>query len=191
VDIRYFVLYLSLFFWIFPAVKQYRTELFWYFLIYAALDPLVFVTSYLRLNVTIYMYSFFSILLLLSVIWPFRKRISSKLLIAASFILLTVTNFDSPNSANHAQVYIHLFITFFFIWRTFSFVAETGKANLFHLFLLMEEVSIIFKFLAVIIEIKTGVIFFYATSAFQILIAIFFTLYREDNKKLLVDLRSC
>jgi hypothetical protein len=70
------------------------------------------------------------------------------------------------------------------------FTAISGKVNIFHLFLLLEEISIILKTSAVLISFKTGIIYLAVTSAFEILIAIFFTLYREDNSKLHIDLRS-
>jgi hypothetical protein len=70
------------------------------------------------------------------------------------------------------------------------FTANSGKVNIFHLLLLLEEISIILKSSAMLISSKPGLNYYVATSAFQILIAIFFTLYREDNEKLFIDLKS-
>lgn len=43
-DLRYTIPYLSTFVWIFPALRQYRTNLFFFFLILALTDPIVLAT---------------------------------------------------------------------------------------------------------------------------------------------------
>ncbi|MFA7229111.1 MAG: hypothetical protein WC061_08750 [Melioribacteraceae bacterium] len=69
-------------------------------------------------------------------------------------------------------------------------MAVNGGLNIFHLFLLLEEISIFLKFFVLLFELKTEMAFFITTTAFEILIALFFSFYREDNKKLLVTLKE-
>lgn len=88
------------------------------------------------------------------------------------------------------MILIHVIITYFFIKRTFTFTANSGRVNIFHLILLLEEISIILKTFTIVISLKPGMSYFIATNAFEILIAIFFTLYKEENEKLFIDLRS-
>jgi hypothetical protein len=188
---EYIFLYLSMIFWIFPAIRQYRTELFGYFLVYALTDPLSIVTHQL-MSFTYHdpIYSLFNFLLLFSILWLFKYKYSIRILIAVVFSLSLFSFFSDYIFEYTLSISIHLIITAFFIRRTFIFIANYGKVNIFHLFLLLEEISIILKMSAVLISIKTGTIYYLATGAFEILIAIFFTIYREDNPKLHIDLRN-
>jgi hypothetical protein len=179
---------LSMFFWIFPAVKQYRTELFWYFLVYALMDPFtIIIFSFIKHSRIDF---FLTFLLMLSILWPVRNKKSIKILIAIVLLLSLFSFFRDNIFRSNLIITIHVIITYYFIKRTFTFIANSGKINIFHLFLLLEEISIILKILATLISVKTGPVYFVSTSAFQILIAIFFTIYREDNSKLHIDLRN-
>lgn len=188
----YFVISsLSMLFWIFPAVKQYKTELFWYFLVFAFTDPVKLIISLQIKHVSnnlIYVFS--SFLLMLSVIWFFKNKKSIRILIAVVLSLSLFSFFSDRIFTDTLMISIHVIITYFFIKRTFMFTANKGKVNIFHLILLLEEISIILKSSAMLISLKPGLNYYIATTAFQILIAIFFTLYREDNPKLHIDLRN-
>ncbi|MCX6169109.1 MAG: hypothetical protein NTX65_07215 [Ignavibacteriales bacterium] len=185
------VIYLSIFFWIFPAIKQYKTKLFWYFFVFALTDPVVLIIRPLIMftsNNPVYILSNF--LLMLSVLWPFKNKKSIRILIVVVLSLCLFSFFSDHRFYFSLMILGHIIITYFFIKRTFMFIANSGKVNVFHLFLLLEEISIILKTSAVLISLQTGAIYFVATGAFEILIAIFFTLYREDNSKLHIDLRN-
>lgn len=176
-----------MFFWIFPAVRQYKTELFWYFLVFAFMDPLNAIVMHFT---HIYLYPIFNFLLMLSVLWPFKNKKSIRILTAAILLLLLVSFTEVKFFSIYLHLLIHLIISYFFIKRTFIFSANSGKVNFFQLFLLLEEISIILKLVALLISLKTGTIYFFATGTFEILIAIFFTIYKEDNTKLQIDLRN-
>ncbi|MCX6169107.1 MAG: hypothetical protein NTX65_07205 [Ignavibacteriales bacterium] len=185
----YFVIVsLSMFFWIFPAVKQFKTNLFLYFLIYAMMDPITIIIisniKHTRIELL------FTFLLMLSVLWSFKYKKSIRILIAVVLSLVLYSYFSDRIFYLTLTISIHTIIVYFFIKRTFSFTANCGKVNIFHLFLLLEEISIILKISASLISVETGPVYSYTTTAFEILIAIFFTLYREDNPKLHIDLRS-
>jgi len=61
-----------MFFWLFPAVRQYRSQLFWYFFVLAFFEPasylVYFITGYYQLKII------FALLLLYSVLFSFLKR---------------------------------------------------------------------------------------------------------------------
>ena len=81
----YFVISsLSMFFWIFPAVRQYKTELFWYFFIFAFADPIsVIITTQIHYVSNIPRTQIFlSFLLMLSVLWSVKNKKSIKILLA-------------------------------------------------------------------------------------------------------------
>ena len=181
-----------MFFWIFPAVRQYMTELFWYFLIFAFADPITFLisTQIHSASNSPRVQTLLSFLLMLSVLWSFMNKKSIKILTASVLLLLLFSLFTNRTFAYSLLVLIHIIITFFFIKRTFAFTANSGKVNIFHLILLLEEISIVLKTSAILISFNPGFSYYLATNAFEILIAIFFTVYREDNTKLHIDLRN-
>ena len=189
----YFVISsLSMFFWIFPAVRQYKTELFWYFFIFAFADPIsVIITTQIHYVSNIPRTQIFlSFLLMLSVLWSVKNKKSIKILLAVVLSLVLFSFFSNRTLAYSIMILIHVIITFFFIKRTFAFTANSGKVNIFHLILLLEEISIILKTSTILISLKPGISYFIATNAFEILIALFFIMYKEDNDKLFIDLRS-
>lgn len=188
-SIQFIILYLSMFFWIFPAVRQYKTEMFWYFLVLALSDPISLILRALRINyphTTLILY----FALLLTVMLPLFKRPSTK---AVLFIILTLSIysfFDSVMFTANVKLLIHVIIIFYFSQRSLLFIKQTDKVNIFHLFLLLEEISIVLKVLAALDGTKTGLAFFVVTNGFQILIAIFFTIFKENDNRLFIDLKN-
>jgi hypothetical protein len=188
--IYFFIPSLSMLFWIFPAARQYKTNLFWYFLVYAFSDPIQLIVFTLSKFIYGKLYIFITFLLLLTVLFPFENKKSIRIMTTVILSLVLFAFFSTKIFTTSLTIFIHVIITYFFIRRTFMFAAINGKVNIFHLFLLLEEISIILKLSAMLISLNPGLIYSIATGAFEILIAIFFTLYREDNPKLHIDLRN-
>lgn len=188
--VQYIVLYLSALFWIFPAVRQYKTELFWYFLVFALSDPIRLILIIIFRTNPSYITLLLNILLLFSVIWQLLKKSSKKAVLFVVSTLFIYSFFTSRIFAINLALLFHIIIIFYFVQRSLSFITKTDKVNIFHLFLLLEEISIVLKVLAVLSDAKTGLAFHTATNLFQILIAIFFTLYKEDDSKLFISLRN-
>lgn len=187
--VQYIVVYLSILFWIFPAVRQYKTELFWYFLVFALTDPISMILITLKTN-TPHTTLIFSFILLFSVLCPLLKKSSTKAVLFVVSTLFIYSFFTSGIFITSLKLLFHIIIIFYFVQRSLSFITKTDKVNIFHLFLLLEEISIVLKILAVLNNAKTGLALFTATGLFQIMIAIFFTLYKEDDSKLFVSLRN-
>jgi len=188
--IEFIIICLSMFFWIFPAAKQYRTQLFWYFLVFALMDPVTMIIGSTIKTSSPQMTMVLSFILLLSVMSSLINKYSTRVLLLAASSLLLFSFFSSRIFATNLMILFHLTIIYFFIRRTFYFIANNGAVNIFHVFLLLEEISIVLKILAVLTEAKTGIAYFYATSFFQVLIAIFFTIFKEDDNKLFIDLKN-
>lgn len=179
-----------MFFWIFPAVKQYRTELFWYFLALAASDPISFIFYYAKILGLYKGYNIFAFLTLLSLYGFYRKKTFVRIILLVSFILLILSLLSSVSTQQKTIVLLHVIIFLFFVVKSTKFIADSGKVNIFHIFLMLYETSIILKTLAVLTNSNNGVTFFYATSSFEILIAIFFSMFKENDSRLLIELKS-
>lgn len=189
-EIAYIIFWFSVFFWIFPAIRHYKTELFWYFLTLALSDPLAHILK----NTTIFriydVHLIFVFLASLSLYWLILKKKYVRIILTCAFLLVLGSFFSTSNFSYKIIALIHLLILVFFLMRSIHFIAENSKLNIFHLFLLLYETSIILKILALLTQADTGIIFFYATSIFQILLAIFFGMFKEENSRLLIDLRT-
>jgi len=179
-----------MFFWIFPAIRQYKSNLFWYFLLYAIHDPIAALYFHFTGRTEEGIGIVFNLLLLLSISWGYRDKNFIKFLLAAAFLVSFISLFSTRHFVLYTNLLIHSILFFLFMLRTLSFVAVNGGLNIFHLFLLLEEISIFLKFFVLLFELKTEMAFFITTTAFEILIALFFSFYREDNKKLLVTLKE-
>jgi len=56
--------------------------------------------------------------------------------------------------------------------------------------LILYQATSILKMLSVVENFSSGIYYFAITIIFQILIAIFFTIFREDDKRLHLDLKK-
>lgn len=189
-SIGYLIILLSMVFWIFPAIRQYKTNLFFYFWILAISDPLVLFLYYF-ISVKIYytqlVLVFFTMLYLY---WSSLKKNYVRIVIFLILAFMLVSLFLSPSFIKQVIILINIIILFIFVHRTIVFIAKNGKVNIFHVVLLVYQTSIIMKQIAALTNANTGIVNFYTTSAFQFLVAIFFSIFREENNKLLVDLRN-
>ncbi|PKL83349.1 MAG: hypothetical protein CVV24_05365 [Ignavibacteriae bacterium HGW-Ignavibacteriae-3] len=187
-NIQLIISFSSMFFWIFPAARQYKTQLFWYFLVLALMDPLSIIIH----SATHYPYttSLFTSILLYAVLYSEVKTGTLKYLLALVITIMLISLFNLVPFGMIFRIICNLIIIFFFFKRTLLFVADTGKLNVFHLFLLIEEISLVLKLVIVVYRVDAGDILFHITTAFQLLIAVFFSLYREDDKRLLINLRK-
>lgn len=79
-------------------------------------------------------------------------------------------------------------ILVFFIKRAILYIANNQKVNLFHAVLLLYVLTIILKFFVRQVDVNAGSVYFVVTGMFEILIAVFFTIFREDNPRLLIEL---
>ncbi len=87
-------------------------------------------------------------------------------------------------SKRYMEVYLtllHLMIFTIFLSKTLLDTYKDDIINVFYFVFCVYEISIIMKEIILAINIRTSIIFFYITSAFEILIGIYFILYNEKN----------
>ena len=78
-------------------------------------------------------------------------------------------------------IVLNLIIFIIFLSKAIFEVYKEDIINIFYFVICVYEISVIMKYILFITDVKTGVIFFYLTSAFEILIGIYFILYNEKN----------
>lgn len=204
-DISFIIMFVAAFFWLFPAIRQYKTELFLYFFILALSDPIVFALfyikpllgSYTNYILTVYQAQAILTFILLPSLYRFPQENKLDKTIIFILFLFLVALFFTPASQKIYYSLITLFhfmIFLFFAKRSVYFIAETSKVNIFHIILLLYDASIILKIISILSDVKfeggSGQVFFFVTDIFQMFIAVFFTIFKENNNKLWIDLKK-
>ena len=130
INIQYVIFYFSVFVWLLPLFKQFRTEYFYFFLVLAILDPvklLVFMMGdYSPVDISILLL----ILLVTSLFLGLFKKYFLGLLIFAA-ILSYFGKSLSPTTENTIKVVVYTFILVVFLLRMSRFLIQSGKINLF------------------------------------------------------------
>lgn len=186
----YLIAYLSALFWIFPAIRNYRTNLFLYFLVLAISDPLVILATFILPWLAPRLYLLFAVLAVASLRNLFSKKTIYVKVITILFFVGVGAAFTSYNIAYTAIMLDHICVAFIFVALLLSYVALNSKVKGYHVVLLLYEVSIILKVLFMVLHVELGLSYFYTTSIFQMLIAVFFSVYKETDNKLLIDLKN-
>jgi hypothetical protein len=167
------IFYLNIAAWLLPPFRQKGCKYFLYFLILALSDPIYTIIDWFYTTDATTYYVFISTMLLIVLV---RKKYLYLLLI---FIVLM--NFYLNNLEIRVFTFvIHFIILLYFLKEFIVIISEESKIVIFNLVLILYEASIIFKFAASYLAIA-GYLYFYITTAFEILIAVFFILYNEKN----------
>ena len=93
----------------------------------------------------------------------------------------------SVNLFNFALL-VHVFIVINFIERIIITLHFEGAINIFFLVIVFYETSLLIKGIVYASGTVSGFVLFSITLAFQILIAIFFIIFQEDNPKLIIKI---
>jgi len=181
---------LSQVFWLFPAVRQFKTDLFFYFLILAIMDPLVNVARLSPIAIIYNTYVILSFLILLMFIYINMKKIYFFVAAFLSLVLVIFSFYLGITYCYDLLIISHTCILFFLIRRALFFVAANRKVNIFQLVLILYETSIIMKLLAFLTNAEVGQLYFLITTIFEIFIAVFFIIFKEDNQKLLLSIKN-
>lgn len=184
------MLLISVIAWAMPMIRQANSKLFYFFYIIALMDPLGIIFSYFKVTYSNNSIAFLDILIFFSLKYiVVNKKIfyTSVSFLTAFYIYLL---FTPPIYMIYSIILSTIFILVVFLMHTLRFVAATSMINIFHLMLLFYEVTIIAKVILLLNYSETAFIYFIATSLFQVLIAIWFTIFKEDNPKLHLNLRN-
>ncbi len=184
--IPYILLVVSIVIWIFIPFRQFRGNYFVFFLILATLDPL---TVFIRALISIHplrIYSICSIFLIFSLFdrKSFKKRIP--LIFTIILINTLIALFSSFQFLQIDLFLLNIIIEFFILERTVLFIQEKKYINLFHLVLNLYMLTLIIKYFVIMIDVKTGINYFYVTSSFEILIGVYFLLANEKNSTIYI-----
>ncbi len=168
--------------WLIIPFRQAKTNYFLYFLIYAINSAFMFmVMGYILPIHPAYLYLGLNFFLIVS-LFDFKKIPHYLLFLTGVLIVSIILPFlISIRIITLCLVIQHAVIFFIILKRTIIYSYHEGKLNLFQFVLLLYEITIVTRFLVVLHNIKTNIIYFYLTGAFSILISIFFLFYNVEN----------
>ena len=183
------ITYASIIVWLLPAIRQYKGKYFYSFLILALSDPLTFFSGEVLQVPNYFFHSIAGILLFYSIgtsNQSFLKYWKFNLLFILVFLF---TLFTVPNLLFLILI-LHVLILSKFIKQSVIRLHQSGELNYFLLVLIFYEITVLLKVIVFISGTDMGILFFYFTVSFQILVALFFTIFREDSSILTLKLRT-
>ena len=166
--------------WLLIPFRQVRTSFFFFFLIYAISSAVSLVDNILLVHPA-YFYLGQGFFLIIS-LYNLKKIPHYKFFLLGILIISIILPFlISIGIITVILILQHVIIFFIILKRIVVYSNVQGKLNLFHFIVLLFEISAIMRFIVVAGDIRTGIIFFYLTAAFSILIGIFFLFYNVEN----------
>ncbi|MCH7972962.1 MAG: hypothetical protein IH949_03590 [Bacteroidetes bacterium] len=187
----YIIYYTSLFVWLLPPIRQYKGKLFLYFLLLAIADPLSYITT-INFNTNSYQIAClisFTLILAVSVNKLSKKNI---VFIFTGFILtLLIITTQDRNIIFLYSIILHLIILWNFLKETLISFSKNNFLTLGWVVLILYEISIVLKLIVALEATQISAIYYYLTTGFQILIALFFTIYKvEDSPKIKLSVKN-
>jgi hypothetical protein len=166
--------------WAVIPIRQYRTKLFGYFLIFAVLEVAFLILKNFYYINTYYYYLYGVILLIYPVFYGIKRKYRIWIIVG----LIIIGSFLSYLSAKYAilvQLAVHLAILLNFLRYFIINYGESRRINIFNLMLVLYEFSIIPKFFILYSESMAGLAYFYLSTIIEIFIGLFFVFFNEKN----------
>lgn len=175
------IVYVSMFFWLFPPFKNRKTDYFIYFLLLAIADPIRLLFRY----VFNYQDSSFSLVIVILLVVALLKNkkaqiilMTLSLLISASMLLLKAP----PICYFYISTISSITIFFIIIMRFAVYLTQNNAINLFLCTLLFYVSITVFRKLSVIFNLELGAINYTIGLIYQVLFAIAFTFINYNTK---------
>jgi len=181
--IEFLILYISMAAWIFPIFRQHKCNIFYFFLLLGLADPLATLLLYIfhfnnsYLFVSIAPFLFYSVGINRTL--KFKINSVEVFVFSLTFLLL----FIIPN-LDIILLIVHLLTLIRIIYKIIIQLHLSMQINTFYLVLAFYMLSSIASLIIYLNGGHQAIILFYINLSFQILIAIFFSIFREDHPKL-------
>lgn len=167
------IFYINIIAWLLPPFRQKGCKYFLVFLIMALSDPIFGIIDWIHPTDSTAYYLLVSTLVLITLL---RKKYLWFLLIA----VLLISIFLTLPEIRIFLFLVHFIILLYFLKEFILIISKESKILIFNLVLILYEVSVLSKIAASYFEFG-GYLYYYLTTAFEIFIAVYFTLYNEKN----------
>jgi hypothetical protein len=177
------IIYLSIIAWIFPIFRQFRNNIFYFFLFLGISDPLSLVYLKITHNSPGYMTVIIAPLLFYSINIDRKKRFTISKIEIFVFILTAVLMFVISN-LDIILLIVHLLVLIRILYKIIIELHYKQIVSIFNMVLAFYMTTSVISLIIYLNGDHQAIILFYINLAFQILIAIFFAIFKEDHPKL-------
>ena len=182
-NIAIIIIYISMLAWIFPIFRQFKCNLFYFFLFLGLSDP---ITLLLMKTIQLspgHVFVFISPFLFYFINYdrqkPFRiNGVEIFVFVLVYSLMLVVQKYQV------IALIIDLLILLRIIFKIILELHHNQRLNVFHLVLAFYIITSVASLIIFLNSDYQGMVLFYINLSFQILFAIFFSIFREDHPKL-------
>ncbi len=179
----------SLLIWLLIPVVHWKRKFFFFFLILGLTDVTNFLLIYSFKAVFFYPYILTSFLLIISLQNRDLVNRFKYYIVAISVCIIYFGGEHSPPFSEVILLSLHIIILIRILYLFVIDVGNNLRLNLFYVFLLFYEITVISKFLNILFNIVDGAMYFNITTAFEIFIGLFFLFFRYDNSRIVFQLK--
>lgn len=187
IKIMSILIYSSMIIWVLSGIRQFPTKYRYFFISIAISDPLNTVLVSFNMMTGNYVFLLTSLLAFYSTI-KFDPYGKDKILYFLLPVLMLLTFFIT-GTTELAFVFIHVFI-FYKVFKIATLdLFDNKHFGIFKYLLVFYELTVILNVTLRYIEATQYYFLFYATFAFQVLIGLFFVIFREDKTNLEIEIK--
>lgn len=176
---------ISILVWIFPIIKQRKTDYMKYFLLLALADPIgIFIYKSFHFPIQLYALS----VIVIMFIFLLPQKLHLKTSILGILLIITISIFTHDIGIIHILDSILLIAIISLLSLRFIGYLLRSKLNLFLALLLLYNIISLFRMVAVIFSIEQGAVSSMIGYVFQILFGILFTFININTKNFKLNL---
>ncbi len=186
-DLSKLIYFVSIIIWILPALRQYKTEFFDFFLILALIDPIAIIYGIItKSSIPVWLTVYFAYLLIVSLMTEENIKKLRYLLIIIPVVFTLSIPFLGKKHLLFFILLENIIIFLFFLKFLITDYVNHQRIKLFYFMLCFYELTVILKFFNVIMSFSNAYSFYFITSITQIIFGLFFSIVREDESGVIV-----
>ena len=181
---------ISILVWIFPAIRQYKTRYFGFFLLLAVSDPVV---EFFRYILKIKSFDVIYLMVFsLAFIALFKGSIIRKYWILLLWPLFPLLYSLFFREYQFYQLLLNVFLISIFLKFCYDLIGDTTKNNRIDFFLVVlifYALTLITKVDSTYTDLSQNYYYFKITNILDVIIGLFFVIFRYGNPKLILQLK--
>ena len=182
------VVYISIFFWLLPPIRQFKQRYFYYFLVLALADPLALVcANFLRCSPHL-IHPISGFILVYTIDFSLNN-LKNNWILHTIFFIGFVLGLLNIRDLLYLVLFLHLIVTLKFIYITLMETYNEKILNAFHYALIFYELSVVINLIVYLSGSEAKVTIYYMTLSIQTLLALFFCTFTDKSKYLIIRLK--
>jgi hypothetical protein len=177
----YIAVFTNMFAFLLPPFRQYRGRYFLFFLVLALGDPLTFLAIEIAHITPSNFNSLVAWATFLSVFTTNRMSKGFFILLILTVMVFLAFIFFNRQEAQFLNILINCLLLIYFIKESAQHFQRTNEIHLGYFLLVLYQIGIITKLYTIAEYTKQGILYFYIIALFEIIVAIFFTIYKVEN----------